>query len=203
MPELPEVETVVRSLAPRLPGRTIVSVELRSKWVTPGNRARVAERLAGRRIEAIRRHGKFIVVTLDVGLLIVHLGMTGRLLLDAPEGPYSHGVFHLDHGRLVFDDPRQFGKIEYAATLPKRVAELGPDPLEVPLDVFLAALKRRRTRIKPLLLNQKFLRGVGNIYADESLFRARIHPRTLASRLSKARASELYTAMREILTLAI
>jgi formamidopyrimidine-DNA glycosylase len=203
VPELPEVETVVRSLAPYLPGRTIVSAELRSSFVTPGDRARTADSLAGRRIAAIRRHGKFIVMDLDRGVLVIHLGMTGKLLLDAPVTAHSYGIFHLDRGILLYDDPRQFGRIEYALQLPERVAHLGPDPLTVSLEDFLSGLHARRSRIKPLLLDQEFLRGIGNIYADEVLFRSRIHPRTLASRLSRRRGAQLHTAIRETLELAI
>lgn len=203
MPELPEVETVVRSLAPHLPGRTIVSAQLRSRFVTPGDRDAIAKSLCGRRIESIRRHGKFIVVELDRGVLTIHLGMTGRLLLDASAGTHSHGLFELDRGTLIYDDPRQFGSIEYSEILPERVASLGPEPLSVTAADFIAALKTRRSRIKPLLLDQGFVRGIGNIYADEILFRARIHPRAMASRLSRRRAVELHTAMREILLLAI
>ncbi len=146
MPELPEVETVVRSLAPHLPGRTIVSVELRSPFVTPGDRAGMEAQLAGRRIAAIRRHGKFIVVELDRGVLVIHLGMTGKLLLDVPVTTHSYGIFHLDRGMLLYDDPRQFGRIEYALELPDRVARLGPDPLTVPLEDFLSGLRARRSR---------------------------------------------------------
>lgn len=203
MPELPEVETVVRSLSPHLPGRTIVSAEFTSRFVTPGNRSVLRKRVAGRKIVAVRRHGKFIVIELDRGFLVVHLGMTGKLLIDGPVTTHSHGIFHLDHGTLIYDDPRQFGRIEFSETIPARVAALGPDALAVSLNDFLATLKRRNARIKPLLLNQRFLRGLGNIYADEALFKAGIHPRALASRLSQRRASELHTAIVEILRLAI
>ena len=180
-----------------------MSAQLRSRFVTPGDREAMARSLAGRRIEAIRRHGKFIVCQLDRGVLTIHLGMTGKLLLDGPEGTHSYGVFRLDRGTLVYDDPRQFGSIEYTDALPARVADLGPEPLGISLEDFLARLKARRTRIKPLLLDQGFVRGIGNIYADEILFRARIHPRAVASRLSRRRAMELYAAMRETLALAI
>ncbi len=203
MPELPEVETVVRSLAPYLPGRTILSAELHSKFVTPGDRAAIARQLAGRQIRTIQRHGKFIVLELDLGLLVVHLGMTGKLLLDAPATTHSYGIFHLDEGTLIYDDPRQFGRIEFSGTLPSRVAALGPDPLGISLADFLSILKKRNAGMKALLLNQRFLRGLGNIYADEVLFKARIHPRALASRLSRRRAAELHTAITETLQLAI
>ncbi len=203
MPELPEVETVVRSLAPHLPGRKILSAEFSSKFVTPGDRKATARRLKGRSILAVRRHGKFIVMELDRGVLVVHLGMTGKLLLDAPVTPHSHGVFHLDRGTLIYDDPRQFGRIEVSAALPERAAELGPDALAIALDEFLTLLRRRKAYLKPLLLNQRFLRGLGNIYADEALFKARLHPRAIGSRLSPRRATELHSAIVETLQLAI
>lgn len=204
MPELPEVETVVRGLAPVLPGRRIISAEFLSKFVTPGDRDALAMHLAGRVIERVRRHGKFIVIELDRGVLVIHLGMTGKLLVDAEPGPHSYGVFHLDHGGvLIYDDPRQFGRIEFSDELPRRVARLGPDPLTVSLEDFLAALRARNARIKPLLLDQRFLRGLGNIYADEVLFRARIHPKTASSRIGRKRAADLHQAIQETLQLAI
>jgi formamidopyrimidine-DNA glycosylase len=103
----------------------------------------------------------------------------------------------------VYDDPRQFGRIEFGESLPARVAVLGPEPLGVTVEEFLARLRGRKARIKPLLLNQRFLRGLGNIYADEALFRAGIHPRAIASRLSRRRAAELHQVIRELLELAI
>ncbi len=200
MPELPEVETVVRTLAPHLLGRRIVSASFTSRFVTPGNRRRLAERIAGRRIESVRRRGKFIVIELDAGTLAVHLGMTGKLLLDRAAGEHTRGVFTLDSGVLLYDDPRQFGRIEWC---PARVERLGPEPLEIGFEEFRARLGRHKARLKPLLLNQTFLAGIGNIYADETLFGAGIHPLAIASRLSAPRAARLYQAMRDVITLAI
>ncbi len=199
MPELPEVETVVRTVAPHLTGRRILSAEFTSRFVTPGNRSALASKLAGRRIESVRRRGKFIVVTLDQGLFTIHLGMTGRLLIAGKPGVHTYAVFHLEDGVLLYDDPRQFGKIEWN---PRRVARLGPEPLEITLEAFRASL-RRKARIKPLLLNQAFLAGMGNIYVDESLFTAGIHPLASAARLSASRAAKLHQAIREILGAAI
>jgi len=203
MPELPEVETVVRSLAPHLPGRTIVHAEFRSKFVTPGDRRLLAKRLAGRTIRSVRRHGKFILIELDRGVLSVHLGMTGKLLLDAPRGTHAYGVLELDRGVLIYDDPRQFGRIEWSESMPERLARLGPEPLAISLEDFTRELRRRKGRLKPLLLNQSFLRGLGNIYADEALFRARLHPLAAAARLSKQRIARLHDSIRETLQLAI
>ena len=202
MPELPEVETVVRSVAAHLAGRRIVSSSFTSRFVTPGNRSKLTQRLAGRRIESVTRRGKFILIALDQGTLTVHLGMTGKLLVDGEAGEHTHGVFHLDEGLLLYHDPRQFGRIEWSAGPPPRVAKLGPEPLEISFDEFRVRLKRK-TRMKALLLNQAFLAGLGNIYADESLFAAGIHPLAVADSLSTARAKKLYDAIRGILTHAI
>ena len=204
MPELPEVETVVRSIAP-LVGRRIVSAEFSCLRVLRGGDPHaMAARIRGRRIAGIRRCGKFILVSLEGGgYLVVHLGMTGRLLLDSPAGKHTHAVLTLDRGVLLYDDSRQFGCIQFSEEFPARVAKLGPEPLEVPFEDFAAALKRRKTRIKALLLNQSFLRGLGNIYADESLFRAGIHPLAVPSRLQRDRARRLHEAILAVLTEAI
>jgi formamidopyrimidine-DNA glycosylase len=204
MPELPEVETVVRTVTPRLLGRRIRAARFYSRLVLRGDAVRTAARLKGRRIDAVGRHGKFIVVTLSGGLtLTIHLGMTGGLLWNAEPGPHARAVFDLDGGRLVYDDPRQFGRIELGEALPERAARLGPDALEIGADEFRARLGARHGRIKPLLLNQAFLRGLGNIYADEALFGARIHPLAIASRLGPARVARLHGAIQKVLRAAV
>jgi len=197
VPELPEVETIVRALAPRLVGRRIVAARFTSKLVLRG---RAAPPVAGKTIAGVSRYGKFIVFDLDGDgpRLLVHLGMTGKLLVDAEPTPYTRAVFRLGKGTLLFDDIRQFGRIELAGALPA----LGPDPLELRAGEFSRMLRERRGRIKPLLLNQRFLRGLGNIYADEALFRARVHPLADASRLGK-RAPELHRAIVAVLRAAI
>jgi formamidopyrimidine-DNA glycosylase len=200
LPELPEVETVVRTLAPYLLGRRIVSARFTSRFVTPGNRAKLARQVAGRKIESVARRGKFIVVALDQGNLVMHLGMTGKLLTSGVETTHTYGVFTLDDGVLLYEDPRQFGRIEWGDA---RVKKLGPEPMVIGLPEFSARLKTRKTRIKALLLNQAFLAGLGNIYVDEILFSSGIHPLAQASRLSAARVAKLHQAMVETLTLAI
>ncbi len=204
VPELPEVETVARSIAP-LVGRRIVAAEfLCLRILRGGHPGRMAERIQGRRIAGIKRYGKFIVVSLEgQGFLLIHLGMTGRLLIGGKPGKHTHAILTLDRGRLLYDDSRQFGCLEFSESFPQRVARLGPEPLEIGFGEFAAALKLRRARMKALLLNQAFLRGIGNIYADEALFRAGIHPLALACRLRKDRARRLYDAMRAALTEAI
>src|SRR5579872_3521774 len=127
MPELPEVETVVRTVAPHLAGRRIVEAQFTSRFVTPGSRARLTRALSGRSIQAVTRRGKFIQIALDQGILTVHLGMTGSLRVvtagDAASltGPHSHGIFTLDEGVLLYNDPRQFGRIEWSAKVSPRV----------------------------------------------------------------------------------
>ena len=191
---------MVRSLAPLLTGRRITAASFNSRLVTPGDRSKLAARLTGRTIQSIQRRGKFILMTLDSGRLAVHLGMTGKLLMNGTPGAYTHGVFALDEGVLLYDDPRQFGRIEWGS---ERADGLGPEPLEISAEEFCKRLRSRKTRVKGLLLNQKFLAGVGNIYADEALFAAGIHPLTIASRLSRPRAEALHRAIREILSAAI
>jgi len=203
VPELPEVETVVRSLASKLVGHTILRVEIYTNRVVRGSRNAIIRNVAGRRIEAVERRGKFILLQLDRGVLAIHLGMTGKLLMDTAAGPHTRARLFLDDGELIYDDTRMFGKFEWGAALPAHIEKLGPEPLQISAAEFAARLHSRRGMVKPLLLNQNFLRGMGNIYVDESLFRARIHPRARAERISRKRALALHQAIVEVLTLAI
>ncbi|MEO8025419.1 MAG: bifunctional DNA-formamidopyrimidine glycosylase/DNA-(apurinic or apyrimidinic site) lyase [Bryobacteraceae bacterium] len=205
MPELPEVETVVRTLAPALIGRRIESARFTSRFVTPGNRDKLAGLVSSRTVRAIRRHGKFILIELasdagTSGTLSIHLGMTGKLLVNGTIGVHTHGVFQLDRGELHYEDIRQFGRIEWD---PARVGKLGPDALGLGLEVFCGLLRKRKSQIKPLLLNQTFVAGLGNIYVDEALFRAGIHPLAIASRVRAPRAAGLHEAIQDLLRLAI
>jgi len=194
MPELPEAETIVRTIAPRLLGRRIIAVRCFSARVHGGS----LPRLAGRRIRQVRRYGKRVVLELDKGFLVIRLGMTGALLLDERRGPYTRALLRLDQGALRFDDPRQFGSICWQPAPP---GELGPDPLEITPEEFCWLLATRRRQIKALLLDQSFVRGVGNIYADEALFRAGIHPRAICG--PRARGRRLHLAIVEVFTQAI
>jgi formamidopyrimidine-DNA glycosylase len=204
VPELPEVETITRALAPRLRGRRIVSAEFRCLRVLHGDPDKTAESLAGRKVLAVRRHGKFIEMQLDGGhSFVVHLGMTGKLLMNAAPGRHTHAILTLDRGALLYDDSRQFGRLELSAGLPARVRKLGPEPLEVTLDDFAVRVLGHKTKIKALLLNQRFLRGIGNIYADEALFRAGIHPLAIARRLRRDRLKKLHAAILKVLGEAI
>ena len=204
MPELPEVETVTRSIQP-LVGRRIVTAEFRRcRVLRGGDPERMAARIEGRRIKAVKRYGKFIVASLQGGgFLLIHLGMTGRLTLGGAPGKHTHVILTCDRGSLLFDDSRQFGCFEFSEEFPQRVARLGPEPLEVAFEDFALDLRRRRTNVKALLLNQAFVRGVGNIYADEALFRAGIHPLASTARLRRDRVKKLHGAIVEVLTEAI
>jgi formamidopyrimidine-DNA glycosylase len=197
MPELPEVETIVRGLAPALAGRRILAAEFRCPRVLRGD----PQRIVGRTICAVRRHGKYIVIDFaDASASLgIHLGMTGKLLIDPQLGAHSHAIITLDRGVLVYDDIRQFGRIELSDQFAARLEQLGPDPLSLDAQSFVSRLRARRAMVKPLLLNQSFLRGMGNIYTDEALHRAGIHPRAMASRLTRERAARLHRAIREVL----
>lgn len=204
MPELPEVETIVRALDPRLRGRRILSAEFRCRRVLRGDPDQTAANLAGRKVRAVRRYGKFIAMELDGGRsFVVHLGMTGKLLLNGAPGKHTHAILTLDRGALLYDDSRQFGRLELSEGLPERVRQLGPEPLEVPVDQFARLLRARKSKVKALLLNQSFLRGIGNIYADEALFRAGIHPLAIAARLRPDRVKLLHRAINKVLREAI
>ncbi|HSW49895.1 MAG TPA: bifunctional DNA-formamidopyrimidine glycosylase/DNA-(apurinic or apyrimidinic site) lyase [Bryobacteraceae bacterium] len=197
MPELPEVETVVRTVAARLKGRRLVKVRCttRKSW------AKSVHKAEGQTIHRVRRYGKYILLDLEEGLLAIHLGMTGKLLASGSKGPYTRAALELDDGATVlFDDVRQFGSARWIRQEP---AGLGPDALAVSAGEFLQRLRGRKGKIKPLLLNQSFLRGLGNIYADEALFRAGIHPLALAASLSRGRALRLHGAIVEVLSEAV
>ncbi len=196
MPELPEVETVVRSIAPYVTGQRIEAVEVRLARIFRG------EAPLGRIISRVTRHGKFIVLELSPsGYLIIHLGMTGKLRWNAPPEKHTHVIFTMSGGELSFTDARTFGRVEVSEGLPERVARLGPDALAVPEAEFLERLQSRSGRIKSRLLNQLFVRGLGNIYADEALFRAGIHPGSRT--ISKKRALALHGAVQEVLGEAV
>ena len=214
MPELPEVETVARGVHDRVQGETIQSTWFSEKpepFKSPP--AAMAEALAGSRIEQVRRVGKHIVFDLQpsggqsqIASLqwLVHLGMTGRLLVsnaDVPVPPHTHGILYLASGReLRFVDARRFGRM----ALHREVfTGTGKEPLEISEAEFRGLFRGRRTSIKAALLNQKLLHGVGNIYADESLFRAGIRPRKMAARLTAKELGRLYEGLRTVLTHAI
>jgi formamidopyrimidine-DNA glycosylase len=236
MPELPEVETVVRGLQRTVLGRKILSVWIgKSDFID--NPAEFT-RLNGQRIAAIERFGKFMLLRLSNGAevsaiaavtasegetrrpttaaaqdyeasLLVHLGMTGQIAPSAADIPlekHTHVSFTLDDGReLRYTDPRRFGRMAYltAESLAKEVAGAGADPLEVSTAEFTERVRSRNARIKALLLDQSVFRGVGNIYADESLWRAKIHPARVGSKLTEKETQTLRRVLQEILNRAI
>lgn len=200
MPELPEVETIVRSLAPRLKGQTIRTGRYQPSRVFRGT---FPPELAGVRVAEVRRYGKYVVFDLDRGVLAVHLGMTGKLLFDVPANPYTRAVWEFDGFSLSLEDIRQFGRVLWSESLPEPVAALGPDPLEISRIAFNGRATSYRTAVKGLLLNQRFLRGLGNIYADELLFRARIHPERRTEDLPGSVWTTLWREMKVLLAEAI
>jgi formamidopyrimidine-DNA glycosylase len=222
VPELPEVESVRRQLAPELTGRRIVAV-----WWDPHPQQRFSDvgSVEGHRVEAVTRRGKFLLCPLDVDAadphpreLVLHLGMTGSFRFaasDAARTPEQDAAEHvrarfaLDDGReLRFRDPRRFGRVsvvpagDYAGRVPT-LTTLGPEPLtdDFDPDRFAAALARTNATVKAALLGQRLVAGVGNIYADEALWRARIHP--ASRRVGRTRALALHAAIREVLAEAI
>ncbi len=163
---------------------------------------------AGHRVAGLERWGKHIVADLRRGRsrahLLIHLGMTGQLVFNGTPDKHTHAVFTFDRGdRLLYNDMRQFGRLEFSRALPSRLELLGPDPLEVSLPEFARRFRARRAMAKALLLDQSFLRGMGNIYADEALFRAGVHPRAIAARLRPERAAAVHRAIRAVLREAI
>jgi formamidopyrimidine-DNA glycosylase len=203
VPELPEVETIARTLAPRVTGCRILDAQFFSRLVLRADPEQAAAALRGLTVRRLERRGKFLVFDLGGSNLVVHLGMTGKLLWEGTKGPYTRAIFEFDRGRLLYDDIRQFGRIEIAGAVPARIARLGPEPLVISEDEFLGLIAARRGRMKPLLLNQAFLGGLGNIYVDEALHRAGIHPRAVVERLGARRLRRLHAAIREVLGEAI
>lgn len=222
MPELPEVETVMRGLQPSMEGAVITRADVNRpdlRWPFPD---RMADRLSGRRVVAMRRRSKYILADLDSGeTLLVHLGMSGRMTVSGdPLGQFAHNhpaqakhdhvVFHMENGaRVTFNDPRRFGAMDLLETATadrhKLLAVLGPEPLG---NVFheahlVAAFKGRRTPVKSALLDQGIIAGLGNIYVCEALFRAGISPRREVGRISETRVASLVPIIRQVLQEAI
>jgi formamidopyrimidine-DNA glycosylase len=214
MPELPEVETIRRGLALKISGRRIVRAELRRPDLRRPFPLALAKRLDGARIGALGRRGKYILIELDSdGLLLLHLGMSGRLTVGSaalPSAPHDHVVLTLDDGTVVrFNDSRRFGLIDYlkrgGEAQHPLLAGLGREPLEPGFDgTYLgAALAGKLTPIKAALLDQRIVAGLGNIYACEALFRAGLSPRRLARSIGPSRAARLASAIQTVLTEAI
>lgn len=213
MPELPEVGNLILQLRPRVQSQKIKSVWLSANASLVGSRNEVLKALPGQTIAGLERRGKYIGMRLSGGrILWIHLGMTGQLFFSETvpqDDPHLHLTVAFQGLRESFflRDVRRFGKLslssgEHDILLPG-LKQLGPDPLEIDEDEFIRSLKNRRSAIKGLLLNQKLVSGIGNIYADESLFRAGVHPGRKPVRITKARLARLHASIQETLKEAI
>jgi len=213
MPELPEVETFAADLRPHLVGRRILTAHiLWSRTVAEPDSLGLIAGLAGQKIVSVGRRGKFLIFGLDLGdSLVIHLRMTGRLQLvagESPElaGPHVRAWFELDDGWVLnFTDPRKFGRIWLTNDLSRVVGKLGPEPLawDFSPETLAERLDQRRGVIKALLLNQEIVAGIGNIYADEALFLAWIHPLRPGASLTSGEIGRLHAAIRQVLGEAI
>jgi formamidopyrimidine-DNA glycosylase len=212
MPELPEVETVVRELRPKLVGRRLRSVATSAKKLRFAWQPAWELRLTGRRVEAIRRRGKWIMIDLDDGAaLLGHLGMTGKLRVvraDAQQEQHTHLVFALDDGHeLRYRDVRRFGSLRYtpdAGDIESLMGEaLGPEPWDLEPEEWYQSLRRSRRSLKAILLDQTVVAGVGNIYADEALFAAKLSPRLAGAKVNRKQAERLRRAIIAVLDRAI
>jgi len=204
MPELPEVETIKRSLAPKIIGKIIREVKIYlPKIVKNTDLEEFIRRVTGKTIESLNRRGKYLLIGLAGGeILTVHLRMTGKLLVlprGTPKDKHTHAIFDLGDVELHFNDIRQFGGFSF--DLPK----LGPEPLEeaFTLTYLKEKLNPSKKNLKAFLLDQKIIAGIGNIYADEILFAAGLSPKRLAATLTEVEAEKLYNAIRAVLNLGI
>lgn len=201
MPELPEVESIARRLRPLLVGRTIERVEILHPEIWQGDVS--AKGLSKRVITRLRRHGKSLLVELDPAMwLAIRLGMTGQCLVvsrDAPRPPHTHLVLTLSGQPwdLHYRDSRRFGR--WAAAPSLKALDLGPDALALRRDTWARIVESRRGMLRPLLMNQRIIAGLGNIYTNEALFAARLHPRQEASTLNEAEREALYRAIKSTL----
>ncbi len=207
MPELPEVQTVVQSLLPRVAGKAISAVRLlRDDIVSPAGFDLTAK-LANRRIETLTRRAKRIIFHLDDGnRFYIHLGMSGRLTLEPPEAAllkHTHLILSIGNGEIRFVDPRRFGGVFWLGADDPGDGDLGPEPLTLRAGELIPRLRKTNRAIKTALLDQKLIAGLGNIYADEALFDAHIHPRTPANRLSDDQIKKLNGSIKTVLKRAI
>ena len=211
MPELPEVETTRRGLQPLVVGQTIRSLAVREPRLRWPVEPSLDRRLRNRTVQALSRRGKYLVLTTDAGALLLHLGMSGSLrFLPERREPARHDHFDLEFvsgAMLRFNDPRRFGSLHWSATPSAHwlLKNLGPEPLDTEFDgEYLWRVSRgRRVAIKTLLMNGRIVAGLGNIYANEALFRAGIHPSRPAGRVSRKRLEQLVDTVREVLREAI
>lgn len=216
MPELPEVESVLQCLTrntPSLIGRRVRSVRILRNSVVDGDECSLVKALTGTVCSAVMRHGKYLFFLFQdshsakQSWLALHLRMTGRLFLvpeHLSEDRHTRFVLLLDQGlALRFDDPRAFGRVWLVGDPCEVTVKLGPDALLIQREMFLERLSGLRRQLKPLLLDQSFVAGLGNIYADETLFRAKLHPLKLSSDLKTEEADRLYDALHDVITQAV
>ncbi len=207
MPELPEVQTVVDGLRPLLVGRSIIAVELCRPDIVRPPAIDLLAKLAGRAIVDLARRAKMIVFTLDTNeRFYIHLGMTGQLTIEATEAPrrvHTHILLDMGGVQVRFVDPRRFGGLWFVGHDSGFEDRMGPEPLGLKWQDFAKRLKRTDRAIKVALLDQTLIAGIGNIYADEALFLARIHPHTRASKLTGEQIKHLNRAIQGTLRRAI
>jgi formamidopyrimidine-DNA glycosylase len=212
MPELPEVETTRRGIAPALLERRIVEVIVRDRRLRWPIVAGLESTLRGLLVRRVERRAKYILIGFDAGTLILHLGMSGSLRMlkaHVPPETHDHWDVRMDSGSILrFHDPRRFGSLHWTETDPDAhplLAKLAPEPLTAPFDgdYLFRVTRKRAVAIKHLIMNSQLVVGVGNIYASEALFRARISPRRSARRITKAQAHALAQAIKDVLSEAI
>jgi formamidopyrimidine-DNA glycosylase len=208
MPELPEVETIKNELLPRILGRQIVGVSVHDdKPIRRISSVEFSRKLRGQKINGLERRGKYLIFHLSKNVLVIHLRMTGNLLFNPKkEDRFIRVVFHLDDGgKLVFSDRRRLGVMWLSEDEKEIVNKLGPEPLapDFTSGILGQRLKGRKAPIKAILLDQAIIAGVGNMYADEALFEAKIHPLKKAGELSGAEIKKLHKAIIDVLNLAI
>lgn len=208
MPELPEVETVVRGLRPQLLAQCITSCNIYwSRTTDEVSADQLLKRLGGKQIRAVTRRGKYILIEFDSVLMTVHLRMTGRLYVSQKatgNDPWVRVSLGLgEQGFLVFSDARKFGRVGLLEGVESLDAKLGPEPFDIEPAAFFASLKKTSKAIKSYLLDQSRIAGVGNIYADEALWGARLHPQKSANRISRIKAESLLGEIKRVLSEAI
>ena len=209
MPELPEVETTVRGLAHVLEGRRIASIEARRPDLRRALPEDLGQRLTGARVTALRRRAKYGLIDTDRGdTLVFHLGMSGKWLINKTPEKHDHFLIETEDGdRLALNDPRRFGSLDLVKSAALAdwppIAALGPEPFDIDAAQLRRRLKGRKAAIKLLLLDQRIVAGLGNIYVCEALFRARIHPQRAGGSVSLARLERLVPDIRAVLTEAI
>jgi len=210
LPELPEVQTIVDDLKNKIRVARIIDIKILTKSIWRYKYPRKRS-MIGAKVSDVIRRGKYILIYLSTNnVLVIHLGMTGKLIfvkVGSKPDKHTHVVFKFPDSDLHYNDVRRFGFMDLVSVdALKGIAflnKLGPDPFEIEMGEFISIIKSKNRMIKPLLMNQDIISGLGNIYSDEILFKARIHPRSISSRIRKKKLAKLYDSAREILERAI